>query len=155
MTWKVPVLTCFMLYLCHFWRYRHEILLTYSWNILPSNTFYGFLKILIWGKLFRKEKWTYFWKFSKFWKSEIAALARVKGGPVWIHGGGNPPTIRFSEDGAMVLALRSAIVYCHWSASLPAKCHWVKSGAHPRGGPGGPGPPLGPENTIFSGVFFR
>ena len=31
--------------------------------------------------------------------------------------------------------------------------HCLPSGALPREGPGGPGPPLGPENTIFSGFL--
>ena len=43
---------------------------THIHETLPSNICYGFLKIFIWGKLFRKEKksWTLFWKFSEIFK---------------------------------------------------------------------------------------
>ena len=73
---KCLFLTCFMLYLSHFWRYRLEILHRYSWYC-PLTYVTFFLKILIWGKLFRKGNmhfFIFFSKFSNFWKSEMVVL---------------------------------------------------------------------------------
>ena len=68
MTWKRLLLTC----LCYISTIFKDIDLKFCTHIhetLPSNICYGFLKILIWGKLSRKgKKLTFFWKFSKTFK---------------------------------------------------------------------------------------
>ena len=73
---------CFWHVLCYISAIFEDIDLKFCTHIhetSPSNICYSFLEILIWGKLFRKEKKSgpFFWnfpKFSKFWKSEIAVL---------------------------------------------------------------------------------
>ena len=65
---------CFCHILCYMSAIFEDIdlkLYTHIHKTLPSNICYGFLKILIWGKLSRnKKKWTFFAnffsKFSKF-----------------------------------------------------------------------------------------
>ena len=72
---------CFWHVLCYISAIFEDIDLKFCIHIhetLPSNICYGFLEILIWGKLFWKEKngsfFENFPKFSKFSKSEITVL---------------------------------------------------------------------------------
>ena len=73
---------CFWHVLCYISAIFEDIDLKFCTHIhetLPSNTCYGFLKILIWGETVSKRKkighfFPKFSKFSKFWKSEIAGL---------------------------------------------------------------------------------
>ena len=53
---KCLFFTCFMLYLSHFWRYRLEILYTYSWDICPLTYVPVFWKFWFWGGKFWKRK---------------------------------------------------------------------------------------------------
>ena len=61
-------LTCFLLYLSHFWRYRLEILYTYSWDI----ALYHMLRFLensgLGGNCLEKKKRIFFWKIFEIFK---------------------------------------------------------------------------------------
>ena len=58
--------------LCYIWAIFEDIDLKFCTHIhetLPSNICYGFLIILIWGKLFRKEKMDIFLKIFRYFQS--------------------------------------------------------------------------------------
>ena len=68
---KCLFFTCFMLYLSHFWRYRLEILYTYSWDIALYHMLRFFENFDFERENFEKEKKNvenlgFFWNFQNF-----------------------------------------------------------------------------------------
>ena len=86
---------CFWHLLCYISTIFKDIDLKFCTHIhetLPSNICYGFLKILIWGKLSRKgKKLPFFWKFSKIFKIlKIRDVLLRRGHSDWSASSGQP-----------------------------------------------------------------